>query len=346
MRWRIGLIILTLAIGLLLTWWPQSWQGFLEVVYGEHLYPAIQSAFELLPRPKRFASADVLWVVLPLLFLLRLFWLWRRNIVGRLVTMALETALWGSTLYLLMMLSWGLNYQRPTLYSHLQEQGFTTRLVGGHWQFALEETRKALLALPEGTDLCSSDQLYNPARPSSFLHSAMALANLPPAPARSVSYSTWSGIYTRLSVAGVYIPFTGEPTVNRNLFNPSLPLVMTHEVAHWAGYAHEYDADILAYWSLWMAPDPYWRISGWLVWWFDIDAPKEIRAQLPANMTTALDCYRIHLQRQPRWKIQDGLWRVYEANLNNQGVQGGLRSYKMGEAMALSSYQDWLAKKR
>lgn len=346
MRWRLGLILLCLALNVLLTHWPAGWQPVLETVYGEQLYPRVQSALSGLPQPRYFALADLLWLAVPLVLFIRLLILWRRNLIRRFTMIGLESLLWANLLYLLMMLSWGLNYQRPTLYAHLQNQGFTTRLVEGHWQFALDQTRQALTALPDSYRLCTTGLFYPPERPSAFMHSAMAIANLTPAGSRRVQMSAWSPVYTRLGIAGVYIPFTGEPTVNRALFNPSLPFVMTHEVAHWVGYAHEYDADILAYWSLWQAPDPQWAISAWLVWWHEINAPDAIQEQLPVALQNGLTCYRDHLRSQPRWRIQKGLWQVYEANLNNQGVQGGLKSYSMGEAMALSSYQDWLIRKQ
>lgn len=344
MRWRSGLIIIGIALGVLLTNWPTGALPLLETVYGETFYPMIQSALRMLPQPRGFALADVLWVLVPVLFLLRLMWLWRANLIRRVPLLILETCLWAVSLYLLMMLLWGLNYQRPTLYSQLKDRGFAVTLADGHWAFALEQTRQTLEQLPEDVDLCALERPYATSRPSAFLHSAMAAADLPPAPTRSVAFSAWSGIYTRLSVGGVYIPFTGEPTVNRNVFNPAKPMIMTHELAHWAGYAHEYDADILAYWSLWMSPDPVWQASAWLLWWSDIRAPEPVQAELPSELTAALTCYRQYLQSQPRWEIQSLMWAVYERNLTNQGVQGGMASYQLGEALALTSYQDWLVR--
>lgn len=344
MRWRFGLILIGAAFSLLLTHWPDSGLPLLETVYGDTFYPMIQSGLQRLPQPRGFALADTLWVLVPALFLLRMVWLWRANLIRRIPLLILETLLWAVTLYLLMMLTWGLNYQRPSLYSQLQDRGFTTRLAQGHWAFALEQTRLTFESLPEDVDLCSLEQPYSTSRPSAFLHSAMAAADLPPAPSRSVAFSAWSGIYSRLSVGGVYIPFTGEPTVNRNIFNPSKPMIMTHELAHWAGYAHEYDADILAYWSLWLSPDPIWQASAWLLWWTDIRAPDAIRAQWPTELSATVTCYREYLQSQPRWNIQALMWKLYDRNLRNQGVQGGMASYQMGEAMALTSYQDWLSR--
>ena len=346
MRWRIGLTLIFIILGVVLTQWPEAWQGFSDVVYVGHAYPAIQSLLLRLPSLHNVALADVLWLLIPALFILRVWWLWRKNLVRRWLTALAETALWLSTGYLLLMLLWGMNYHREPLYHQLQAQGFTTQLRDGHWQFAITETKRVLDRLPAEFDPCTSvDASFHPDRPAAFALSASALANLPSAPSRSVTASAWSPLYTRLSTAGVYIPFTGEPTFNRDLFDAAKPFVMTHEYSHWAGYAREYDADILAYWSLWLSPDPIWQFSAWLEWWMSIRAPDAIKQQLPALLTNTMACYAEHLSAQPRWNIRHLFWRAYEVNLKNQGVPEGLKSYAMGEAMALSSYQDWLYKK-
>ena len=347
MRWRLGLLIILTAISVFLTKWPAAWQPFLEVVYGEHLYPALQSLFLALPNPKRLLVADFIGFAVLFLLILRLTWLVRKNLIRRWLNATFEVLLWVSFGYLLFMLSWGMNYHRQPLYSHLKNQGFTTNLSDGHWQFALAETEKTLAKLPVDFDYCGqTKEFYAYDRPAAFTLSAMALANLSSVPSRSVKPSTWSWLYTRLGVAGVYNPFTGEPTFNNEVFHLAKPFVMTHEFAHWVRYAHEYDADILAYWSLWMSPDPVWQYSAWLEWWMEVAAPQTYYNQMSAPLKQGIACYVDYLKQQPRWQIRHSLWQVYEMNLTNQGIHEGLKTYKMGEAMALSSYQDWLFKKR
>jgi len=346
MRWRLAVAITFIGFGLLFTYWPMAWQPWLEQSYGQTLYPFIQQSLSKLTAPNPFTLSDVLWLALPAVFLLRLYWLFRANIIKAWLNIAIETLLWLSAGYLLLMLMWGLNYQRPSLYKQLQEQGFTTHLHQGYWQFALEQTNITLSKLPTTFDFCGAEQAdFSFDRPAALMHSAMSLANLKVSPSRSVKPSAWSFLYGRLATAGVYIPFTGEPTFNKNTFSLAQPFIMTHEFGHWTGAAREYDADILAYWSMWLSPDPHWQYSAWLVWWKDIKAPMDILIKLPEPITESLQCYNKHLRAQPRWEIRHSFWSLYEANLHNQGVSEGLKSYSMGEAMALSSYQDWLHKK-
>ncbi len=347
MRWRIGLILILTAMSVLLTNWPVAWQPFLDLVYGEHLYPFIQRLFRSIPYPKRLLVADVFGILILFLLALRLTWLVRKNLIRRWLTATLEVVLWISFGYFLFMMLWGLNYHRETLYSQLKDQGFTTNLSDGHWQFALTETEKVLSKLPADFDYCAlTTEPFSFERPAAFALSALALANLPSTATRPVKPSHWSWLYTRLGVAGVYNPFTGEPTFNDRIFQWSKPFVMTHEFGHWVGYAHEYDADILAYWSLWLSPDPIWQYSAWLEWWMEVSAPRTYYDQMSPSLKQGIECYVTYINQQPRWQIRNAFWHIYEVNLNNQGIHEGLRTYKMGEVMALSSYQDWLFKKR
>ena len=346
MRWRVIAALVFTGLTVLASHWPTSWQPLLNTYYGEQFYPAIQDILRRLPAPSNFALADALWVALPLALLIRLGWLLRRQKLRRLPMALVIVWLWGSLFCFLLMLMWGLNYQRPSLYQTLLDQGFSRQLNAKNWQFAIAQTNAVVAKLPTDLDLCQPQINLNPDRPGALAHSAMALAELPANPPRRVRESAWSFYYRGIGLAGVYVPFTGEPTYNRFLYPLAKPFTMTHEYMHWAGLAFEYDADIVAYWSLWLAPDPVWQYSAWLAWWRGINAPAALRELLPPAMQQTLQCYQDYQRQQPRWKIADWHWRIYEQNLKAQGVKEGLKSYAMGEALALTSYQDWLLQKQ
>ncbi len=346
MRWRLIAALITTGLSLLLMNWPERWQALLDRFYGGVIYPWIQQTLRLLPEPQSFALIDALLLIVPLALLIRIAWQLRRQPLRRLPGAVVIVWLWLSSIYLIMMLTWGLNYHRPSLYQDLLDDGFTRNLQDNHWQFALEQTHKTAENLPENFNYCEPVVDINPDRPSAFAHSAMAFANLPTSPPRRVKDSAWSFYYRGISVAGVYMPFTGEPTYNRFSFPMSKPFVMTHEYMHWAGYAREYDADILAYWSLWLSPDPIWQYSAWLEWWRGVGAPKTVREQLNPDVQKTLTCYAQFQQQNPPWAIAKWHWQLYEQNLKAQGVPEGLKSYAMGESLALTSYQNWLLAKR
>ncbi|MEJ2041735.1 MAG: DUF3810 family protein [Reinekea sp.] len=346
MPWRLFAAVLFTGLSILFSHWPQAWQNVLERLYGGVIYPEIQRSLQHLPILANVALADLLWVVIPVLFVIRLAWLLRKHKVRRLPNALLIAWLWASGFYVLIMLMWGLNYHRPSLYQSLLAQGFTRQLQDEQWQFALSQTQVTLNNLPGDFNYCPADISLNPNRPAAFVHSAMALADMPTSPARTVQSSAWSFYYRGIGLAGVYIPLTGEPTYNRYLFPLAKPFTMMHEYAHWTGSAPEYDADIIAYWSSWMAPDPLWQYSAWLAWWREINAPANVVDQLDDRVKQSLTCYADYQRQQKRWKIADLHWRVYQQTLKSQGIQEGLRSYSMGESLALTSYQRWLLVKQ
>jgi len=339
MRWRLIVATCCIALSIGLTNWPIVWQAMLDRLYGLRFYPWLQQGLQRLPEPSGFALMDPLWLFLPLLFLARLVWLLRTNLMARLARVGTEILLWCSIAYLLLMLLWGLNYHRPALYQQLQQEGISAQMSNELWQFALQESTAMTARLPADFDACAlASVTFNDTRPGALLHSTLAGRQLKPPPQRRVRASAWSWLYVRLGIAGLYSPLTGEPTYSQDLFPWSKPFVMTHEYSHWAGFAREYDADILAYWALWAAPDPIWQYSAWLEWWMAIGVPEPFLDALPATLQTGMACYAQYLKQQPRWSVGPMFWRAYELNLKNQGVPEGLASYQMGEAMALAGF--------
>ncbi|TCS43235.1 DUF3810 family protein [Reinekea marinisedimentorum] len=348
MRWRLILILLFSLASAVLINWPENWQPLLDEYYGGYLYPLIQRGLAAIPAPGRFPLVDILWLAIPLLLIVRLLFIARKHAILRIGRMIVECGLWASAGLLMVMLLWGVNYQRPTLKEHLLNQGFATTLAEGHWQFAVAQTNEVTARLAGEYDLCSTQpHAIHPARPAAFAHSAMAQARLTPPPvSRNVNASRWSYVYQRLRVAGFYSALTGEPTYSDRMYPYAIPFVALHEYAHWAGYAPEYDADIIGYWSAWLSPDPLWQYSAWLMWWADVGVPRELAAQLDSEFRKGLLCLQDYNRNQQRWDINKLAWKTYEQGLKAQGVTQGLAAYGEGEAIALTSYQDWLFKAR
>ena len=65
-------------------------------------------------------------------------------------------------------------------------------------------------------------------------------------------------------------------------------------------------------------------------------------ANLPPELSVDMQCYSDYVRNQPRWDISKVLWKIYDSHLKNQGIEEGIHSYKLGETIALTSYQAWL----
>jgi hypothetical protein len=64
------------------------------------------------------------------------------------------------------------------------------------------------------------------------------------APAKPLASST---LFSYLGISGIFVPFTGEPSVNALQPDAALPLVLAHEKAHQRGITHEGEANFAAF---------------------------------------------------------------------------------------------------
>jgi len=74
-----------------------------------------------------------------------------------------------------------------------------------------------------------------------------------------------STLFSYLGISGIFIPFTGEPSVNALQPDAALPMVLAHEKAHQRGITHEGEANFAAFLvcSREEAP-PYLRYAAYL----------------------------------------------------------------------------------
>jgi hypothetical protein len=71
-----------------------------------------------------------------------------------------------------------------------------------------------------------------------------------------------SPVMTALSISGYYFPYTAEPVVNTDVPHCSIPHAACHEIAHFAGFASEDEANYLGFVACRENPDPDFRYSG------------------------------------------------------------------------------------
>jgi hypothetical protein len=140
----------------------------------------------------------------------------------------------------------------------------------------------------------------------------------------------------RFGISGMYIPFTGEALVLRDLPGATLPRAAAHEMAHQRGIAGESDANVLAFLVTRQASDPVVRYSGYLF----------LQAQLMGALAR-LDRERVaelirlrhpgvqrDLEAQARyWEVARGWTRsvgvaLNDAMLRAHGVAEGVASYQ------------------
>ncbi|WP_428242559.1 DUF3810 family protein [Gynuella sp.] len=340
-RASLGVLLTVVCLGICLIcllYLPAYLPAWFMDTYSRRVYPFWQYVWGELHPNSRWLLADFLWPTTALLFLVRLIWLGFRYVWWFWPFRAvLEVLLWAGVLTLLFMVSWGLNYHKPSLYHQYVSELDSTKLSPVDWIFAIQQSRAARPA--EISDTCKDKLSYSLVafQPETVVNQWLGNKGLPEAPDIAVKTSLWSPVYTRLSIAGMFTPITGEATISNSIFVMVQPFTKAHEFAHWAGYAFEQDADLIAYMALWQAEDPWIVYAGWLQWWHSIGAPEEYRILLGKEVNQDLDCYSRWQANKPRWRFQHLFWQAYDKQLKAQGIVEGIASYRLGEAVALKA---------
>jgi Protein of unknown function (DUF3810) len=211
-----------------------------EHLYSQGLYPRVVRAFALLNFVD-FSWAEVL-LVLTLGAAAAFF---RPKRIFLTLWAAAGAVLWA------FLVLWGFNYARPPLASRLglgpPPPGSERLLETGSRTAALTSTLYGDLEQGSGpTKLPVSfeeldrliDDGYRDLRlPGDRIGSRTA-------PAKPLLSST---LFSYLGVSGIFVPFTGEPSVNALQPDAALPLVLAHEKAHQRGITHEGEASFAAF---------------------------------------------------------------------------------------------------
>ena len=344
-----GVLILVVLLGcclLLLTFLPAYLPDWFMTSYELKIYPLWQQFWGYIHLSDgKWVIADFFWPALFALLLVRLLWLCRKvSWWFWPVRAGLEILLWSGILALLFMFSWGLNYHKPSLYDQYVAELDTTELSPADWVVAIQQTRSSR---PQGLgDICLMPPLPKNVRdfqPAEIVNEWLQDYQLPTVPVDVVKVSRWSSVYSRLAVAGVFTPITGEATISSHNFALVQPFIKAHEFVHWAGYAYEQDADLIAYLALWQAQDPWVTYAGWLQWWYSMRVAHDFQQLLGDQVEHDLECYALWQSHKVRWSIRRLLWKVYDSHLKAQGIEQGISSYNLGEAAALKVF---LARRR
>ena len=178
-----------------------------------------------------------------------------RALLRRLAYTAVFALAGAGALYAIFVVVWGLNYARPRLEHRLDlpvGQISEPELVRLTTRVAADTTRFHRLAgLP--TAAVSKNPL-DFADLSAAIDEAYDAIALPgdPGPGRTspVKPAVFSGLMSRLGISGIFVPFTGEPTVNTGPPDVAVAFTAAHEKAHQRAITHEGEASFAAYLAL------------------------------------------------------------------------------------------------
>ena len=267
--------------------------------------------------------------------------LWRRGGQGRLralVAVAARLAVVAAALYLVFLATWGLNYRRETLAVKL---GYAEDRVT---PAVLEELTASAVArlnrLFEAIETRSWPQLEElPAELGpAFERVQRELGASRPASAVVPRRSLLTPYFRRAGIDGMTDPFSLQVLVNDTVLPFERPFITAHEWAHVAGYAHEAEANFVA-WLTCLEGDERMQYSGWL------NLVGRLLGAVPESSREALGAllgpgpradYAAIRARTSRVVpvIQRNARRLNDGYLRANRVAGGVRSY--GEVLQLA----------
>jgi hypothetical protein len=298
-----------------------------EAWYSRGLYPSIQASLTPVTNHVSIALLDVAAGALIVVVLLAFV---RRLRAGGFVRAALRTLLTlltvAAVLYLVFLALWGLNYRRVPLEVRLQfdESRVTPEAVRALGEHAAREVNTTY-ASAQGV------QHDGPTLEAAFAAAQEQLGSargaVPGRPKRSLL-----GLYFRTAaIDGMTDPFFLEVIVNPDVLPFERPFITAHEWAHLGGYAHEAEANFLA-WLTCTRGNALARYSGWFAIY------EHVAASLPMPDRIALGGL---LDAGPRRDLQESSKRylrsspavrnttreVYDTYLRANRVNEGIASY-------------------
>lgn len=357
-RYRVRLLLLLLfPLSLLLNAFSRSHPAITESIYSRHIYPVVSGLLSKLTEYIPVCIVELLLCAIVLAVLAGIVFIvirWRKITARAVVSVLLTLLAAVSAGCFLFFFLWGFNYNRQPLASNLgyrvqtdtkeelasafykEADAANQLLQSGSIHFAPDGHsvyRNGLFAMERQTidgynHLAAQNRLFNRnyARPKGVL----------------LSYP-WS--YT--GIEGIFIPFTYEACVNTVTPDFMLPFNMSHEVAHFKGFAKEDEANFIAYLSSTANSDPFFRYSGHMaaisylsnaLYETDQTLWNQSFSRLSAHAVRDLNYYNDYVKKFSG-PVEKASQKVNDSYLKSQGQPQGVISYDLFVDLLLARYR-------
>jgi len=313
-----------------------------EILYSQSVYPVIRQFVTALSSLTNLALFDFFLVgglvALVGWWLLSLIKAPRGGHLGVLASLASQTVLSVAVLYLVFLGIWGLNYRRQALGTQL---GYTESLVTSSvvesFTVAAIENLNRLYDETRGKDWPWLNELPVRLGPA-FERVQQKLGVSPVLPGLVPKRSLLTPYFQRAGIDGMVDPFSLQILVNETVLPFERPFVTAHEWAHVAGFAHEAEANFVA-WLTCLEGDEAMRYSGWsfLVARLLAALPGPIRDDLGLALGVGpradYEAVRIRMSRTVP-VVRRNARRINDRFLKANRVASGVASY--GEVLQLA----------
>ena len=317
-------------------------RALVEAAYSQAAYPILRQFVIGFSSLTNLVLFDLLLigglVALLAWWMLRLIRSSRGGRLRVLASLAGQTVVVAAALYLVFLATWGLNYRRLPLTSRL---GYAESRVT---QPALESATVAAIEALNRLYGSTQDQIWPqldelPVRLGpAFERVQDRLGVSPVAPGLMPKRSMLTPYFRRAGVDGMVDPFFLQILVNETVLPFERPFVTAHEWAHVAGFAHEGEANFVA-WLTCLEGDDAMRYSAWsflvprLLAALSEAAQQRVGATLGPGARADFAAVRARLSRTIPI-VQRSARRLNDRYLKANRVASGVASY--GEVLQLA----------
>lgn len=355
--------LLLIVLGLCI---PKLFSGHshsIETVYSRTIYPVISSILASLTSLVPLSVAEVLIVVLPVLFLLILVirlirvamadlalkHYYRLRFYSFIISLGIFTGIMLNAFYCV----WGLNYLREplayTLNLNVRERP-VDELASVYTQLAQEAVELRSYVDEDYNGIYTVSNLNDGYKSVVLAYRKLGESNSvfdkAVYKAKSVALSE---IMSKLGIAGIYIPFTGE--MNLNVNQPDLYILAdaAHETAHYMGFAREDEANFLAFYVSQFSDDASLRYSATMLALVncgnklvekDPELYYSIRGAIfTEGMERDLEEYRNYYNTYDKTVTKSVSNNMNDAYLKHNGLDDGINSYGRMVDLILAYYE-------
>ena len=237
-----------------------------EAVYSRGAYPVVRQLVTGLSNRTDLVLFDLL--LIGGLVALPAWWLWRLGRAPRggrlrvLASLAGRTTAGAAALYLVFLATWGMNYRRVSLAAELgyAESRVTEPALESLTVAAVEQLNRLYDATQDQTWPQLADLPGRLGEPFARVQERLGVS--PVAPGLAPRRSVLTPYFRRAGIDGMVDPFSLQVLVNESVLPFERPFVTAHEWAHVAGFAHEAEANFVA-WLTCLEGDDAMRYSAW-----------------------------------------------------------------------------------
>jgi hypothetical protein len=309
--------------------------GLVDRLYSNGLYAAIQPTVTVLSNRVPFAAFDLFAGTLVLLWIMLAVHDIRSGqstALRRAWRIVLRTAVWSAALYLVFLMTWGLNYRRVRLPEKLvfNAEAVTVDAARAMANVAVEQVN-ALYAPAHAAGFGSAEGI-DPELAAAFARAVNQVGGPRRVEVARPKQSVLDWYFRRAGVSGMTDPFLLEILVASDVLPFERPFVVAHEWGHVAGIAHEGEANFVS-WLACVHGSASHRYSGWLMLYQEVlpSVGRQDRAavasRLDAGPREDLRASRERSLMNVSPRVSAAGWRFYDSFLKANRVESGMASY-------------------